>query len=203
MDLIEKIVYINLDYRTDRRQNIENTLKGYKYERFPAIKYTPGCVGCTLSHIAVLEKAIANKWKNVLIMEDDMEWKNTDTSALYELLSNPYDAIVLGGIGAKYDTKTHKLRDCAGTGAYIVNQHYYQTLLANFKEGLSYLKLAVTQPKIIWGLQKRYHKDHYTIDMYWRLLQRKDNWFLLPFFHGIDDYSDVNNRINLYRQLFA
>ena len=54
---IDKIIYINLNKRTDRRIQIEAELNDYdlKYERFEAIE-TPGfgILGCGLSHLQVL-----------------------------------------------------------------------------------------------------------------------------------------------------
>lgn len=58
---------------------IEKELKVFpmhKVIRFDAIKDVEGYIGCTKSHIAVLKMAIEHKWPNVLIVEDDMQWKN-------------------------------------------------------------------------------------------------------------------------------
>ena len=97
MDLIEKIVYINLDHRIDRNNSIRETLKDYLHKtiRFSAIREKYGPLGATKSHIAVLEMAISQGWKNVLIMEDDMVWKNKNP-LLEELIKKPYNVIVLG-----------------------------------------------------------------------------------------------------------
>jgi hypothetical protein len=52
---------------------------------------------------------------------------------------------------------------------------YFETLLANFKEGLNKLK---------------------AIDQYWKLLQRRDRWYLIVPISMIQrsDFSDVSNR---------
>ena len=68
--MIEHVVYINLDHRTDRRQHMEKEVSIFPSERvtrFSAIKHDYGAIGCTRSHIAVLEMAISSDWKNVLI----------------------------------------------------------------------------------------------------------------------------------------
>ena len=136
---MDKIVYINLDHRKDRREEIEKQLSIFpqeKIERFSAIKHDNGAIGCSKSHIAVLELALKNNWKNLLVLEDDMLWNDqfdTQMKILEQKLSEPYDVIVLGGMWPHYDKKTLKLFKCYGTGAYIVNSSYYQTLLNNFK----------------------------------------------------------------------
>ena len=74
---IDKIFYINLDKRTDRREEIEQELSNYELnaERYAGI-YTPhsGIVGCGYSHLNVLKLAKERGYKNVLILEDDFQF---------------------------------------------------------------------------------------------------------------------------------
>ena len=68
---IDKIYYINLNKRTDRREQIEKELNefGLNYERFEAIEtHGFGIHGCGLSHLAVLKLAKENIYENVLIL---------------------------------------------------------------------------------------------------------------------------------------
>ena len=54
---IDKIFYINLDKREDRRSQIEEQLSHYDlhhYERFSAIYKPLNGIGCAQSHLAVL-----------------------------------------------------------------------------------------------------------------------------------------------------
>src|SRR3989304_707756 len=44
---------------------------GWKYQRFSAIKHEYGGLGCTLSHIALLEMARDNRLEYIVILEDD------------------------------------------------------------------------------------------------------------------------------------
>ncbi len=74
---IDKIIYINLSKRDDRREQIENELNNFQlnYERFEAIS-TPdfGIYGCGLSHLSVLKMAKDRNYKNILILEDDFQF---------------------------------------------------------------------------------------------------------------------------------
>lgn len=101
---IDKIYYINLDKRKDRRQFMENCLSKIEipYERFPAIRPTKkdlsgqykffydrmqnsgqnfkphrlqGILGCYLSHYFVQKKAFESKHGNYLVLEDDWDVK--------------------------------------------------------------------------------------------------------------------------------
>lgn len=170
METIEKVVYINLEYRTDRRQHIQQELSIFPAEKiihFNAIKHNKGGIGCSMSHIGVLELAIKNNWKNVLIVEDDLQWKNFDNghSILSNLVKNPYDVIMLSGHSVKYNRKTYKLQNCCARTAYLVSNHYYQTLLNNYKTGLVLL-------------EKDFRGSHRG-DMYWNRLQERDKWYII------------------------
>jgi len=75
MEYIDRIFYINLYHRTDRKQEIETEFENQgitNYERFPAIHHpTIGGVGCGRSHIEVLRIAKERGYKCVMILEDD------------------------------------------------------------------------------------------------------------------------------------
>ena len=195
-DFIDKIVYINLDSRTDRKEQMERELiivPTEKIQRFSAIKNSQGAIGCTLSHIAVLEMAIIEGWNNVMIVEDDVQIsKLAESYPLLEKLANqPFDVIVLGSVMTNYNGSTFNLHHCQTTTAYLVNKHYYSTLLQNFKEGLE-------------QLQRTHNKPLYAIDMYWQRLQKRDNWYVVipSLFVQRPSYSDIEQKDVNYTHLF-
>ncbi len=221
MENIERIVYINLDHRHDRREEVESELRDYdvpqeKIRRFSAIKYDPGFIGCTMSHIAVLEEAIRDNVKNILILEDDFQFvvskKDFDDSLHYFFhdfhLDKPCMEPTAPGARPKgrwdvimfnYNTNNpeNKVEDYRGdskigyirfaqtTCAYLVNGHYMQKLLDNFKEGLHY------------SLTTMQHWN-YSIDIYWKHLQCKDEWFYFKQRIGKQriSFSDIGNKIS-------
>ena len=76
MENIDRIYYINLDHRTDRRQEFENEIQKLasleKVERIQAVhKPELGCLGCTLSHVKTLETFLNSEYKTCLVFEDD------------------------------------------------------------------------------------------------------------------------------------
>jgi glycosyl transferase family 25 len=196
---IEKVIYINLDHRTDRKEQIQKELLKVfeleKVERFNAIKDSNGAIGCSKSHIAVLELAIKNNWKNVLIVEDDMIFNNENFSEninlLNELSSKSYDVIVLGGTYVDYDNKTNKLFECQTTTAYLVSNQYYQKLISEFKFGLE-------------NLIKSNNQSKYAIDQVWKPLQKNDNWYIIQPALCIQSigYSDIEGKKINYNHLF-
>lgn len=196
-EFVEKVVYINLEHRTDRRKEIESELNKYfpseKILRFNAIKESHGGIGCTKSHIAVLEMAKANGWKNYLVVEDDSIWSNFDKGypLLESLTKNNYDVIVLGGVVQKIDMSTYKLYSGHTTTAYMVNSNYYDTLLANFTEGLK-------------GFLSTGNYPVYAIDQYWKRIQPIHNWYCVvkSLILQRPGFSDIENRMLNNGQFF-
>ena len=203
LDDIKNIFYINLKVRTDRRKHVEqqlNQLGLRSYERFNAIKTTNGAVGCTLSHIKCLELAKERGYDHVLIVEDDILFLEPTVfiKQINIFLSNKHkwDVVIFGGNNVppyeRIDDSCIAVSSCQTTTGYLVNAHYFDTLLANFKEGLR--KLLSEPEKHI----------NYAIDKYWFHLQRKDNWFLITPLTVVqrEDYSDIEKvRTNYMRSM--
>jgi glycosyl transferase family 25 len=188
-EFIDKIIYINLDYRQDRvdimkKFFIEGKIPEDKIIRLSAIRCNKGYIGCLRSHTKALQMAKDNNWKNVLILEDDLEWFNLDTqySSLEYLTTLPrWDVIQLVGWYVKYDFP--RIYDTMNAGAYLVNSHYYDTLLQNRYESLR----KITSFEMIY---KSFIP--YTADMYWNKLAKQDHWYgLYPCIcRQVDIYSD-------------
>jgi glycosyl transferase family 25 len=196
---LDKIVYINLAHRTDRRARMEkevlSTFPAEKISRFDAIKHTRGDIGCSMSHIAVLEDALHSGCKNILVLEDDVRW-TTDSSTysngltMIETLvdANKYDVISFGCTVAKYDNASLRLNHGYTTSSYLVNGPYISTLLSNFKEGLTHLLETKTGAD---------HNYEYAIDGYWMRVMKPDRWYMPvpPPLYQRPDYSDIAREI--------
>lgn len=185
---VDKVVYINLAKRPDRRKHMEKFTKtfGDKVIRFEAIENKRGEVGCSQSHIEVLKMALKEGWKNVLVLEDDLEWNkfNAGYKLLKKLVDNPYDVITLGTSNTwDYDSKTYRIMSSTSTGSYLVNGHYIPTLLENFEEGC--------QKLIECGV----YSGWYAVDRYWIALQSRDKWYAtIPnLIYQQDGFSDIEH----------
>jgi glycosyl transferase family 25 len=201
-EFIDHVIYINLAESTDRKDLIEKELSKFppeKVTRFNAVRMNPGSLGCTRSHIGALELAISKGYRNVLIMEDDMVWNSefeTQYPILEEKASQPYDVIVMAGTYVLYDKETLKLYRCHCTGAYLVNQNYYFTLLNNFKQGYHILYSHWNTPlKFIRKLFTGFKECHYNTDIYWRRLQARDNWFIVQMMYNRPCFSLIQQHV--------
>lgn len=200
MNLFENTLYINLDYRTDRLENIHKEFEKMgiiNFERFPAIKMKMGNVGCTLSHIKCIELAKARGWPHVFICEDDISFKNPKVlkKSIENFTESNWDVLVIGGNNcppfipiSEYYVKVMNVQTTTG---YIIKNHYYDILLANFKEGLDCL---IREPE---------KKKQYSLDIYWKTLQQRDRWFMLIPLTVVQyyDYSDIEEKVVDYSQL--
>jgi glycosyl transferase family 25 len=210
-DFIDKAVYINLDHREDRRQIMnhffqEAGIPSEKVERFSAIRHKHGVVGCAMGHIEILKKAKREGWKAVLILEDDMKWVPDSYTRLEKLVTETpnWDVCMLTGLYMESAPPKVSIAFC--TNAYIVRQHYYDTLLNNFETGLKN-KLTIDKPQYIrW--RKQFHtqeeqdkmidlRNQYNVDVYWFKLQMRDNWIAMfpPACNQLESYSDIYNAV--------
>jgi GR25 family glycosyltransferase involved in LPS biosynthesis len=190
--------YINLDSRPDRKQHVELQLNniGIQAERFKAIKLKNGAVGCSMSHLKCLEIAKQNGWSHLLIVEDDIKFLNPQLfiRQLNLFLSNhkDYDVVLLAGNNIPpyitVDDSCVKISTCQTTTGYIVNGHYFDTLIDNFKTGIQ---------KLLTNQNKCYK---YAIDKYWFNLQKIHKWYLIIPLTVVqrEDYSDIEKRPTNY-----
>lgn len=164
--------YINLDKRTDRREQIEEegSRMGLNIERFPAIHHTNPCIGCVNSHIAVLTIAKERKYESVLILEDDLEFliAKEILHSILQNLPNPYDVVMLNyGLTNQepYNEMFGKVIESSDASAYIVHSRFYDRLIETLKEGSA---LYEQNPECHWL---------YINDQYWKCLQPSANWY--------------------------
>jgi glycosyl transferase family 25 len=194
MNHIEHVVYINLAKRRDRREHMETLLAEYDISatRFEAIEHSYGLYGCGLSHLEVLKMARDNKWKNVLILEDDILFNvssqhfETNISKLFT--EGPEFDVFMLDVNMQRSNPVEQdwllrvlFAHCAG--AYIVKEHYYQTIIDLYEWALPLL------------LQTRTHWI-YANDAVWQRLQETDKWFTFKeqICKQMRGYSDTKNR---------
>ena len=206
-DFIDKAVYINLDHREDRRQIMnrffeEGKIPEEKVQRFSAVHDSCGMIGCAKSHIGVLKLAKAMGWKSVLVMEDDLEWINfeekyTELEKLVE--TETWDVCMLTG---KYLVTTPpKINFAMHSNAYIVKEHYYDTLIANMETGLARKQNFLVRTNYTWFRKNNSQavENHvFNIDVYWTFLQQSDNWIGImpvPICQQVMTYSDINKKV--------
>ena len=202
LDDIKNAFYINLEHRTDRKEHVEKELNniGIKPTRFNAIKMANGAIGCSLSHLKILEDAKKNQLDHILIVEDDITFLNpslfkTQINKFFELHNNKWDVIQFAGNNMPpfeiIDDTCVKVSRCQTTTGYLVNGHFINILISNIKMGLTHLINSPTET------------FKYAIDKFWFVLQNNSNWYLITPLTVIqcEGYSDIEKRVTNYQEL--
>jgi len=195
---IKHAFYINLLSRPDRKNHVENQLLsiGINAERFNAIKMTNGAIGCSMSHLKIIEISKKNNWDHVLIVEDDILFTNPTifVTQFNHFLKNhnDFDVVLIAGNNLPpykiIDNTCVKVTQCQTTTGYLVKNHYFDTLIKNYKEGLLNLMKDPSNHRL------------YAIDKYWFNLQKINKWYLITPLTVTqrEDYSDIEKRPTNY-----
>jgi len=158
---IDKVYIINLKRRDDRKKLIKQELakvgiKNYEFidavdgkdnktkEKFKKLKKnkskikTAGHLGCLLSHKKVLKKAYSKKYKQVLILEDDIFFKSENFSEEIKSLEMcPWKIIFLGAPIADKKIFINKWAFCKkfpGTYGYLIKRELIEEVLKYIKD---------------------------------------------------------------------
>ena len=199
---ITNVFYINLEHRIDRKMHVENELRELglnNFERFNAIKMNNGAIGCSMSHLKLLQMALTNKLDHILIVEDDITFIDKE---LFKKQLNKFfqldlrwDVVLFAGNNMPpYQLVNDccvKVSKCQTTTCYLVNGHYIKILLNNVKMGLTHL------------LNKPEQHSIFAIDKFWFILQQNSNWYLITPLTVIqrEDYSDIEQKVTKYGKL--
>ena len=200
---IKHAFYINLDHRTDRKEHVTGQLTNLGlqgFERFNAIKMENGAVGCSMSHLKILQSAVQNNWDHVLIVEDDITFLDpalfkANFETFLQRNGNNWDVILLAGNNMPpydaIDDVCIKVKRCQTTTGYLVNGHYIKQLMENVKMGLTQL------------MYKPASHAMYAIDKFWFVLQAVDKWYLIipPTVVQREDYSDIEKKRINYQKI--
>jgi GR25 family glycosyltransferase involved in LPS biosynthesis len=208
MNNIDKIYYINLEHRTDRKEQFEKQIRTHfansifesRIERFPAIKHEKGLLGCSMSHLEVIKKAKLTRARYIIVFEDDFEFIVsretflTNLEQLFQQVENDgfdFKVVMLAyNANNRFEIKNNNLLDsstdvqtCSG---YLVNSQYFDELIQCWEEGIK--------------MYQETNKDWiYCCDQYWKKLQ-KEKWFLFKTRIGKQcaGFSDCGNKFVEY-----
>ena len=169
---LDKIYVINLEYRTDRKKQILKELEkvdASNVEIFSAIRpkkelinywnsnylnplpgwykgnglnYRIGALGCLLSHITIMKKALKENYENILILEDDTTF--LDDLTIDKIINRyskfldktEYGIFYLAGNSAQAGIK-HIVKEVyltfgtLTTGSYLINKRAMQYIVQN------------------------------------------------------------------------
>lgn len=202
------ILYINLEHRKDRENSILSEI-GRKLPNIPVYRIDAvleslcGHIGCGKSHIKAIELAIRSGWQSVLILEDDFVFTNDykGEEDFTKLDGICWDVMLLArghhdNKDSKYDFLKRARRATTASG-YIVKQHYYSTLLENFRESVVKMEAELkNHSEDCVSRNIPISKLNYcsAIDQQWFSLQERDIFYMFdPPIGTQGDYWSDNN----------
>lgn len=198
MEFIDHIIYINLDRRTDRRQEIEEEFRKYnippqKITRYSAIDYSDRPeVACAMSHVGVLTQASIMPIKNVLILEDDFEFLENPEESLRLFFTSACQPTDWDVVMLAYDIKQARdhnslvgqVIESSNAAAYLIRKHAIPGLIKVISDNIEPL------------LKTREHWN-YMSDIVWSQLMKSGKWFyfIKPLGHQRKGYSDLSRMV--------
>lgn len=207
MENIDCVYYINLDHRTDRKEQFEGEIAklGVPKEKLQRISgiYNKefGILGCGLSHKKALETFVQSGQKNCLIFEDDFLFTLDMNYVRYLLRSIfeceiQYDLVMLAGNLFKTEKTSwpflHKVLDGQTASGFLITREFAPNLIKSLEESTTLLK--------DWHEKTGEKKHEYCNDIYWKKLQPISNWFILNPKTGVqrESYSDNEYKVTNY-----
>jgi hypothetical protein len=199
---IDVIYYINLEHRQDRNNDILNEISKFVNDKVTVSRidaiYTPGfgAYGCSQSHIKALESFLESEYQTCIIFEDDFEFTlpieqfRNMLRRFFADKGNDWDIVMLSSnthysiLHNEYLDKAISVQTASG---YMINRHFANKLLDNFKEGCKNLGETKNIPI-------------FAIDMYWKRLQSGSKWYIFKPKIGRQraGFSDIENTIVNY-----
>lgn len=192
--------FINLESRQDRLRHIRATLQSAgleRLQRFPAVAESIGILGCTRSHIAVLERAQEAGYPLTLICEDDLEFLRGQSeleAVVKEFVQHPgLDVLCLAyrlrAPNWRVSPELSVANSIQTASCYVVKAHAVETLLQSFRESETMLENGVS-PQIAAN------------DMHWKKYQTSTLFFAIPrkrVGRQRPSFSNIANRFKDYR----
>ena len=182
IDNIDAFIYINLEDRTDRKQELLNEFEKLnipknKIRKISGVRIPKnGHKGCMQSHILALQMAKLNKWDTVAIFEDDARL-NVEPSVFKTMIEkalgiNKWDMIILHGANQtekeNIDKNLYYLKHSTQSTGYIIKSSYFDKLLNLF------IHCNDMMSKDSWEIPGSW--EGHALDQMWNKLVEKDNW---------------------------
>lgn len=183
--LVTHVSFINLDTRKDRLEIIGASmvsLRERRAQRFAAIRQTPGFMGCTRSHLGVLDRYLETRPTRgfVAIFEDDWMFVRTPETPPEVVMRLPDCRVLMLSMNARETEPTAltgvvRVRKAMCCSGYLVRHDFAQAVRDCFQKALD---------------MKR------PIDVIWFELQRQGGFYAYDPPMGIQapSFSDITGR---------
>ena len=195
----EKILYINLKNRTDRKKQINEQLEKMDVPKDKIIRIDAvynkknGHIGCAKSHIKALSKAKELNLPNVVILEDDFVFTkpkkeiNQNIDKFLLIFKGNWDIILLTASHVdlqkiKELNEFKKVNSAMTSSGYIIQSEFYDKLIDDLQQAVSKMETEMKQHDYQKNGKKLETSN--ALDQHWIPLQKKSKWYIFSDFIG-------------------
>jgi len=196
----DKIFYINLEHRKDRKKQITDEINKMnipenKIIRIDAVrnKYN-GHIGCCKSHIKTIETAKKMNLNNAIVLEDDFVFtlpkKEIDEKINHFLKKYTNFDIIQLTTGYKSledinDKHIKKVKYATTSSGYIINKKFYNKLLLDLNDSKKKMEDEMIKfNKKNNNILKKKKTTGHALDQHWGKLQKQSNWYIFSPYIG-------------------
>lgn len=177
MENIDAFLYINLDHRPDKKEQIENEFNKMEIDKNKIFRISGvihpkmNCIGCTLAHLSALKFAKEKGFKNFIIFEDDFQFL-VDKETFYKNIQDFFDLNISYRVvmltysfqnTSPFNNLIFKINQASNAAGYLVNHNIIDKLINHYEFGAQKLE----ETGMHWI---------YTNDQIWKNLMDKD-WY--------------------------
>jgi hypothetical protein len=197
---IDKVFYLNLKRRTDRRAHVEAELRRLglpdsMVERYDAYEHRMGCYGASRTHIGVLVRGYERGYRRFLVVEDDFE-ANCSTGEFAARITrfmrrhaDTFDVVMLTALvnGSSGGSSSKSSSSSSSSTVVIADKEDADLrLVRDASDAGGYLVQARFCPRLIEcmaesapKLLQTYRHWDFALDQAWKRLQREsNNWYV-------------------------
>ena len=146
-----KTTYINLESRVDRDIHIKRELMRMGFlnsERFPAVSNENGAIGCTQSHLSVVQNAIEKRSEYIFVFEDDAQFictKRGLQNTILEFMNNSaLDVLCIGNNvldnPKKISQRLSRTQNTQTASCYLMKASAFQDFAEVLEDGLEIMR---------------------------------------------------------------
>lgn len=192
------IRFINLDHRTDRREQFEIEMKRLGvswHQRIPGVIASPGALGCARAHVNVLDSWRSVNGQLLLVCEDDAQFvapREEIDAAIEEFVASPHLQVLMLAHNAMWRIPiSNRLGISASistAAAFILRPEVVPALRAIFQQSADLLEGGMAPSRA-------------AIDVTWKRLQRQHVFALTNTRCAIQrpSYSDIEQKFTEYK----
>ncbi len=167
-EYFDRIYCINLKSRPDRLISFKKNFKALGTSNITFIeaidgktldigdwKFSPGSLGCKLSHLSIYNDALKNNYSKILVFEDDAIVNKYFRKALYKILAtvnDDWDLIYFGGTHfvrpEKINNSTMRLKSTTTTHSMAINCRCMPQLLSELTNSNQFIDISLANLQI-------------------------------------------------------